>query len=99
MTSGSRPFVHEGLREIWQFVSARAKDIVIGILLAIVLTVGLAVATVVLAIFSGIDPRNHFWGNALSNLGVLVVPVFGWPAGMLWIWSEFWDNPAPKKRR
>lgn len=80
-------------------MSERAKDIIIGIVLTVGLTVGLAVATVVLAIFSGIDPRNDFWGGGLRAIGVLVVPVFAWPAGMFWIWSEFWDNPKPRRRK
>lgn len=71
----------------------------IGIVLAVALTVGLAVATILLAVFSGIDPRNDFWGSGLSAIGVLAVPVFGWPAGMIWIWSEFWHNPEPRRRK
>lgn len=69
-------------------MSERTRDILIGIVLTVALTIGLAVATVVLAVFSGIDPRNNFWGGGLSTIGVLLVPAFGWPAGMFWIWSE-----------
>lgn len=72
---------------------------IFGIFLAVLLTVGLAILTVGMYYLSGLDPRNDFWGSALANIGVLVIPIFGWPAGMVWIYDEYWWNPKSKKRK
>lgn len=48
----------------------------------------MAGVTVGMFYLSGIDPRNDFWGDALASVGVLVIPVFGWPAGLYKIWFD-----------